>query len=130
MAAVLTELAASGAMECRLVSLNDSPELHRMTASGREFVFTGCDRAKARFAVSALKAARRRARLVLAGHPNLAPVVRLMTLAAPRMKSIVCTHGVEGGEPLPGLRRSSLQKASWVLAPSQYKPDQRETDRG
>jgi len=130
MAAVLTEFAASRAMECRLLSLNDSPELHRMTASGREFVFTGCDRAKARFAVSALKAARRRAKLVLAGHPNLAPVVRLMTLAAPRMKSIVCTHGVEVWEPLPGLRRSSLQKASLVLAPSQYTADHVKTDQG
>lgn len=130
MAAVLTEFAASRGMECRLLSLNDTPELHRMTISGREFVFTGCDRAKARFAMSALKAARRRAKLVLAGHPNLAPVARLMKFVAPRMKSIVCTHGVEVWEPLPGLRRSSLQKANLVLAPSQYTTDHVRTDQG
>ena len=39
-------------MECRLFSLNDSPELHRMSVGGREFVFTGCERAKGRFAAT------------------------------------------------------------------------------
>ncbi len=115
MAAVLTEFAASRGMECRILSLNDSPELHRMTASGREFVFTGCDRGKGRFAVAALKAARRKAKVGLAGHPNLAPVARLMKFVAPRMKSIVCTHGVEVWEPLPRMRRRALQKANLVL---------------
>lgn len=130
MASVLTEFAASRGMECRLLSLNDSPELHRMTVSGREFVFTGCDRGKGRFATAALKAARRRAKLVLAGHPNLAPIVRLMKFAAPRMKSIVCTHGVEVWEPLPRMRRKALQKANLVLAPSQYTADHVKTDQG
>ena len=48
LAAVLTEFASSRGMECRLLSLNDSPELHRMTLGGREFVYTGCERAKGR----------------------------------------------------------------------------------
>src|SRR5262249_30096000 len=123
MASVLTEYAASHGMESRLLSLNDSPELHRMAVSGREFVFTGCDSGKGRFVAAALKAARRKAKVVLAGHPNLAPVVQLMKLVAPRMKSIVCTHGVEVWEPLPGLRRRALQKANVVLAPSRYTRD-------
>jgi phosphatidylinositol alpha-1,6-mannosyltransferase len=130
LAAVLTEFAASRGMECRLLSLNDSPELHRMTASGREFVFTGCDRGKGRFAVAALKAARRKAKVVLAGHPNLAPVARLMKFVAPRMKSVVCTHGVEVWEPLPRLRRRALQKANLVLSPSQYTADHVKADQG
>jgi len=130
MAAVLSEFAASRGMECRLLSLNDSPELHRMMMSGREFVFTGCERGKGKFAVAALKAARRKAKLVLAGHPNLAPVARLMKFAAPRMKSIVCTHGVEVWEPLPWMRRSSLQKANLVLAPSRYTADHVRGDQG
>jgi len=130
MAAVLTEFAASRGMECRLLSLNDSPELHRVAVGGREFVFTGCERGKGRFLTAALKAARRKARLVLAAHPNLAPVVRLMKFAAPRIKSIVCTHGVEVWEPLPGLRRHSLQKANLVLSPSQYTADHVRTDQG
>lgn len=130
LAAVMTEFAASRGMECRLLSLNDSPELHRMTVSGREFVFTGCARAKGQFAMATLKAARRKAKLVLAAHPNLAPVARLLRFVAPRMKSIVCTHGVEVWEPLPRMRRRALQKASLVLAPSQYTADHVKTDQG
>jgi glycosyltransferase involved in cell wall biosynthesis len=130
LAAVMTEFAASRGMECRLLSLNDSPELHRMTVSGREFVFTGCARAKGQFAMATLKAARRKAKLVLAAHPNLAPVARLLRFVAPRMKSIVCTHGVEVWDPLPRMRRRALQKASLVLAPSQYTADHVKTDQG
>jgi glycosyltransferase involved in cell wall biosynthesis len=118
MAAVLTEFAASRGMECRLLSLNDSPELHRMSVGGREFVFTGCDRGKGRFTATALRTSRRRAKLVLAAHPNLAPVTQAMRVAAPRLRTIVCTHGIEVWEPLSTLRRRALQHASLVLAPS------------
>src|SRR5579862_5827768 len=72
MAFVLTEFAASKKMEYRLLSLNDSQELHRIHMADREFVFTGAARGKAGFAVAAMKAARRKAKLVLAAHPNLA----------------------------------------------------------
>src|SRR5260370_38350772 len=118
LAAVLTEFAASRGMECRLLSLNDSPELHRMTLGGREFVFTGCERAKGRFTMTALKAARRKAKLVLAAHPNLGPVVQAMRMAAPGMKSMICTHGIDVSEPLGGGRRQALRHANRVLAPS------------
>jgi glycosyltransferase involved in cell wall biosynthesis len=123
LAAVLTEFAESRGMQCRLFSLNDTPELHRMSVGGREFVFTGCDRGKTRFATSALRAARRHAKLVLAAHPNLAPVTQTMRLAAPRMKTIIATHGVEVWEPLAPIRRRSLRSANLVLAPSQSTSD-------
>jgi glycosyltransferase involved in cell wall biosynthesis len=123
LAAVLTEFAASRGMDCRLLSLNDSPELHRMTLGGREFVFTGCDRAKGRFTVTALRAARRKAKLVVAAHPNLGPVVQAMRIVAPRMKRIICTHGMDVWEPLGGLRRHALRHASLVLAPSRDTAD-------
>src|SRR5437667_10545739 len=118
LAAVLTEFAASRGMECPLLTLNDSPELHRMTLAGREFVFTGCERSKGRFTATALRAARRKAKLVLAAHPNLAPVVQMMRIAAPRMKSIVCAHGADVWEPLGILQRVALQHSSLVLVPS------------
>jgi phosphatidyl-myo-inositol dimannoside synthase len=118
LAAVLADFAASRGWDCRLLSLNDSRELHRMTLGGREFVFTGCERAKTRFAASAMRAALRKAKLVLAGHANLAPVAQAVHLAAPRIKSIVCTHGVEIWEPLGPLRRRALRRADVVLAPS------------
>ena len=60
---------------------------------------------------------------MLAAHVNLAPIVRAMQLAAPRMKSIVCTHGIEVWEPLPPLRRRALRNASLVLAPSRATAD-------
>lgn len=118
LAAVLTEYAASRGMDCRLLSLNDSPELHRMTLAGREFVFTGHESAKGRFAVTAMRAARRKAKLVLAAHPNLGPVAQAMRIVAPRLKSIVCTHGIEVWEPMSRLRRLALRQANVVLAPS------------
>lgn len=118
LAAVLTEFAASHGMECRLLSLNDSPALHRLTVGEREFVFTGSERAKGQFTMAALKAARRKAKLVLAGHPNLGPVVQAMRVAAPRIKTIICTHGIDVWEPLGGLRRRALRHANLVLAPS------------
>jgi phosphatidylinositol alpha-1,6-mannosyltransferase len=118
-AAVLTELAASRGMECRLLSLNDTPELHRMTVGNREFVFTGCDREKGRFTATAMRAARRRGKLVIAAHPNLGPIAQAMRIAAPRLKTIVCTHGIEVWEPLSGMRRRALRHANLVLSPSQ-----------
>lgn len=123
LAAVMTEFAASRGMECRLLSLNDTPELHRMSVGTREFVFTGSERAKGRFAATAIRTARRHAKLVLAGHPHLAPVVQAMRLSAPRLKSIVCTHGIEVWEPLSALRRRALRHASLILAPTRDTAD-------
>ncbi len=123
LAFVMSEYAASHKMEYRFLSLNDTQELHRMRVGDREFVFTCADRGKARFTVSAMRAARRRPKLVLAAHPNLGPIVRAMSLFAPRMKSIVCTHGIEVWEPLPSSRRNALRRATLVLSPSRATSD-------
>lgn len=119
----MTEFAESRGMECRLLSLNDSPELHRLSVGGREFVFTGSERAKGRFTATAMRAARRHAKLVVAAHPFLAPVVQAMRIAAPRMKSIVVAHGIEVWEPLSTLRRRALRRATVVLTPTQDTAD-------
>ena len=123
LAFVMSEYAASHKMECRFLSLNDSQELHRMRIMDREFVFTGADRGKTRLIADAMRAARRKPRIVLAAHPNLAPIARAMRLFAPRMKSIVCAHGVEVWEPLPRTRRNALRRATLVLSPSQATAD-------
>ena len=117
-AAVMSEFAAGHGMDCRLLSLNDSPELHRMTVGTREFVFTGSARGKARFSAAAARAARRRAKLVVAGHPFLAPVARGTKFFARQAKSIVWTHGLEVWEPLSILRRRALRNAELVIAPT------------
>src|SRR5260370_13209056 len=114
----MTEFAAGRGMECRVLSLNDTPELHRLAVGTREFVYTGSDRGKTRFSVTAARAARRRAKLVLAGHPHLAPVARGLKLFAPRAKSIICTHGLEVWEPLSILRRRALPRADLGVAPT------------
>jgi len=128
-AAVLMEFANGRGMECRLLSLNDTPELHRMSVGGREFVFTGCERGKGRLVAASLRAARRKAKLVVAAHPNLATVAQCLRLAAPRIKSLVCTHGIEVWEPLPSLRRFALRRAHLVLAPSRYTADHVTSDQ-
>jgi phosphatidyl-myo-inositol dimannoside synthase len=119
LAAALSEFATSRHLDYRLLSLNDKSELQRMSVGGREFVFTGCERSKTRFATAAMKAATRRAKVVLAGHPNLAPVTQAMRTVAPWLRTIVCTHGVEVWQPLALWRRLALRRASLVLAPSQ-----------
>ena len=104
-------------MECRLLSLNE----HRnfMDSVGDRECFTGCERAKGRFTATALRSARRHAKLVIAAHPNVAPIVQGMRIAAPRMKSIVVAHGIEIWEPLPTLRRRALRRANVILTPTQ-----------
>jgi phosphatidyl-myo-inositol dimannoside synthase len=114
----MNEFAASHGMECRLLSLNDSPDLHRMTVGTREFVFTGSARGKTRFSATAARAARRRAKVVVAGHPFLAPVAQGAKLFARRAKSIVWTHGLEVWEPLSILRRRALRSADLIIAPT------------
>jgi len=118
-AAVMNEFAAGHGMECRLLSLNDSPELHRMAVGTREFVFTGSARGKARFSAAAARSARRRAKIILAGHPHLAPVAQGARLFSRRAKTIICAHGLEVWEPLSFLRRHALRSADLILAPSQ-----------
>jgi phosphatidyl-myo-inositol dimannoside synthase len=117
-AAVLSEFASSSGMECRLLSLNDTHELRRMTVGTREFAFTGSERGKARFAVTALRAARRRAKLVVATHPNLAPVAQALRVFAQEAKTVVCAHGMEVWEPLSGWRQRVLRTTDLILAPS------------
>ena len=117
MALVLSEFAAGKQMEYRLLSLNDTQELHRMRVGDKECVFTGAARGKARFTTTAMRAAWRQPKLVLAGHPHLAPITRAMKLLAPRMKSVISTHGIEVWEPLSRMARYALRHASLVLAP-------------
>lgn len=118
LAAVLSEFAENRKMGCRMLSLNDSAELHRMLVAGREIVFTGCQRSKSRFTITAMRAATRRAKVALVAHPHLAPVAQAMRLVAPRLRTIVCTHGIEVWEPLSAMRRIALRRSNVVLAPS------------
>jgi phosphatidyl-myo-inositol dimannoside synthase len=123
LALVMSEYATSKKWEYRFLSLNDTQELHRMRAGDREFVFTGSARGKAGYLGSAIRASRRKPKLVLAAHPNLGPIVQAMNLASRGLKSVICTHGIEVWEELPRMRRKALQSATLILSPSRATAD-------
>jgi phosphatidylinositol alpha-1,6-mannosyltransferase len=115
----MNEFAASRGEDCRLLSLNDSPELHGMTVGTREIVFTGSARGKLLFSWAAARAARRKPKLIVAGHPFLAPVAQVAKFFSKQGKSVVWTHGLEVWEPLSILRRGALRDADLVIAPTE-----------
>lgn len=118
MAAVLSDFAASRHLDCRLLSLNDTRELHRMAVGGKEFTFAGYAGSKTHFSIAAIRCAKRQPGVVLAAHPTLGPVAQGIKIVAPRLKTIVCAHGMEVWERLSVPRRFALRRADVVLAPS------------
>ncbi len=119
-AAVLAAYAGECGTSALFLSLNDAPGLHRFRIADLDFVVSGFGRAKARFSLAALRAARRHPTLVLAAHPNLAPLARVMRMLAPCARTIVLSHGIEVWPRLGRLRRRALQRADRVLAPSAH----------
>lgn len=118
-ALALASFAAERGENCRFLSFNDGAGPGRLKIGGQEITFTGCGGSKARFISSAFSLAIRQPGIVLALHPNLAPVAAAMKILAPGMRSAVVMHGVEVWTPLPAFRRWSLQSADCVLAPSE-----------
>jgi glycosyltransferase involved in cell wall biosynthesis len=100
-----------------------------MIVGTREFVFTGNARGKGRFSAAAVQAARRRAKLIVAGHPFLAPVAQGAKLFARRAKSVVWAHGLEVWEPLSLLRRRALRSADLIIAPTKDTANQLATQQ-
>jgi len=102
-----------------MLGLNDPPGTHEFSVGGTHKInFRGFGRSKLRFVLAALRSARKKPRVVLAAHPNLAPPAAWMKRLAPEMKVIVMAHGVEVWQPLPPRRRAALLSADIVIAPS------------
>ncbi len=118
LAAVLAAHAEQRKTSYRFLSLNDPPGTHQARVGGYCFSFEGYQRVKLHFSLAALRLAFSRPRLVVAGHPNLAPVTRAMQLLAPGLRTAVFTHGIEVWTPLSALRRRALCRATVVTAPS------------
>jgi glycosyltransferase involved in cell wall biosynthesis len=116
--AALDEISRQRGWALDFLSLNEKPGLNVLRVEGREIPFTGFGRAKIHFVRSALSHARADVRIVLATHPHLALPAWLMKIRAPRLKTIVMSHGIEIWKPLPPLRRLALQRADCALAPS------------
>lgn len=118
-ALAMASFAAQHGDECRFLTLNDPAGEGSFGAGPLQIRFTGCGHSKPRFISSACSLALRQPVIVLALHPNLAPVVSAMKLLAPGMRSAIVVHGVEVWTPLPPVRRWSLQSADRILAPSE-----------
>lgn len=123
-AAALVALAPLRGWELTLLSLNDPAGPHKLGVGGHSIDFRGFGRGKTRFAVSAILAAlslpQAKNTVVVATHPNLAPVTTWMRRTSFRLKTIVMSHGIEVWDQLPGFRRRALCKADAVLGPSSY----------
>jgi glycosyltransferase involved in cell wall biosynthesis len=128
--AVVAAFAQRHGMAYRFFSLNDPPGLHRIRVAETDFVVSGFERAKLRFAVAALRASRKNALLVLAAHAHLAPVAWAMKVRSPGLHALVLTHGIEVGMPLAQVRRWALRRADLVVAPSNDTARRLETQQG
>ena len=117
-AGVLASFAASRGITCIFLSLNDAPSLHGFCMGGKEIAYTGYGRSKLRFVAAALRAALHQPQLVVALHPNLAPLAAAMKVFAPGARSLLFTHGIEVWTPLGLVRQWALQRCDLVLAPS------------
>ena len=97
--------------------LSDPRGVHELCVAREKISLRGFGRAKVPFVFSAIGNSKR-ARVILAAHPNLASPAALAKWFSPYLKTIVMSHGVEVWTPLPSLRRRALLSADIVLAPS------------
>jgi phosphatidyl-myo-inositol dimannoside synthase len=123
-AASLTQYARRCHSSVCCLSLNDPRRDHSLLFDHSEILFLGCQRSKINFVASALRTtgafSTGETRLVVAGHPNLAPIALACKYVIPRTKTIVICHGVEVWSRLPPLRHGALINSDYVLAPSYY----------
>ncbi|MGO9639747.1 MAG: glycosyltransferase family 4 protein [Candidatus Acidiferrales bacterium] len=117
-ASVLARHADERGWQSRFLSLNDPPGRQTFSLAGAEYPLQGYGRQKGRFVLDAWRAAAGSTELVVALHPNLAPMAAAMKWRAPHLRSIVFAHGVEVWSPLNLLRRRSLARADRIAAPS------------
>jgi len=123
-AASLVQCARRRGWNARFLGLNEPSGEHALSFDDTEISFRGFQRSKGAFTLVAIRGAQELVRgggcIVLAGHPNLAPVAAAVKLLSARTKTIVVAHGVEVWERLPVLRRRALASADRVVAPSCY----------
>jgi len=119
-ALALASFAEQNGERCHFVSLSDPLGAGSLKTGGREIRFTGCAGSKMRFVSTVCQLAIPQPSIVVALHPDQAPLLGATKILAPGVRSIVVVHGVEVWTPLPAAQRWSLQSADRVLAPSEY----------
>jgi len=99
------------------LSLNDPAATHVLLFGNQRIRFKGFGCSKTLFAMAAYRSSRRM-RLILAAHPNLAPVAWALQTIHRDARFVVIAHGIEVWSPLSRIRREALLHADLVLAPS------------
>ena len=117
-AAILARYADEQGWESQFLSLNDPNGRGAFFLSGTEYPFKGYGRRKAGFVSDAIGMATGSTVLVVALHPNLAPISAAMEWRASAIRSLIFAHGVEVWTPLNWIRRRSLVRADRIAAPS------------
>lgn len=119
-AVALTQIALKHGWSTEFLSLNDARGPQTLPSNDTATPLEGFGRSKARFALSAMQKARGGTRIVLVAHPHLAVPAAQMKFAAPTVKMIVISHGIEAWSPLPWFRRRAFLRSDIFLAPSRY----------
>jgi phosphatidyl-myo-inositol dimannoside synthase len=121
-ALAIDEIARRQGWSFSLSGLTDAAGEQTLSIAGRSLAFQGFAHEKWKFVRSAMGAARAAqtcpAHLIVACHPNLAPIAVWMQKTSPRAHAIVMAHGVDVWQPLPIVRRATTRAARFVTAPS------------
>jgi phosphatidyl-myo-inositol dimannoside synthase len=121
-ALAIDELARLRGYSYSLAGLADPSGEQRLSIAGRNLSVQGFAGAKWKFIRAAMAAARAAhscsSHIIVAGHPNLAPIAVWMQKTSPRAHAIVMAHGVDVWQPLPIVRRATIRAARIVTAPS------------
>ncbi|MGL4361338.1 MAG: glycosyltransferase family 4 protein [Sediminibacterium sp.] len=99
-----------------IASLHDSEGESAYCSNMDTYFFAGN---KIKFLVHCLRTAKK-TKVLLVGHINLSPIVCLMRVLNPKMKTIVFTHGVEVWKPLSGLDAAMMRFSNRVLCVSKF----------
>ncbi|MGH9574628.1 MAG: glycosyltransferase family 4 protein [Candidatus Acidiferrales bacterium] len=103
-------------------ALNDPAGPQQFSIDGRTIALQGFSRAKTQFVLATIRSSRiargSSSHIVLAGHPNLAPIAVWMQKTLPRAHAIVIAHGIEVWQQLPLVRRTAIRHARVVAGPS------------
>lgn len=119
-AAALSHIASQRGWEARFISLNDPWGQHALLIDEVRVPFFGFNRAKIRFVLSSITQSKKTSRVLLSGHPHLAPAARWAKILHPVIRTVTVSHGIEVWQPLASARRRALVECDIVLAPSSF----------
>ena len=112
------------------LGLNDDRGPQAIQVENISVPFRGYERSKFGFVLQALRLARKKPRIIIAAHLNLAVPALWMKKISPQTNTIVLCHGVEVWDALPAARRRALLAADMIIVPSTYTGAKLQTIQG